>query len=165
MRSRPFLSFAAGNLALMPSTVFGAISPTNLTTGGFTCQPLAVHSINQNRLVDKRKFKPRQILQQNVKALLDSGLGPTSQLALSRKLGGKGNATIGRIVGAQGENTKLEKISAIAEVYGLEAWQLLVAGMDPKNPPVLAPVTKEEKEFWTRLRSLYEEVGKGPPQK
>lgn len=115
-------------------------------------------------MVDKKKFTPRQILRDNVAALLKSGIGPTSQMALGKKPGTGGQATIGRIVSGDGENTKLERISAIAGAYGLEAWQLLVAGMDPKNPPVLAPVTKEEKEFWVRLRALYEEVGKAPPR-
>lgn len=120
--------------------------------------------LNQNRLVvDKKKFSPREVLRRNVQALLDSGIGPTSQLALGKKPGAGGQATIGRIVSEEGENPKLETIAAIAAAYGLEAWQILVAGMDPKNPPVLAPVTKEEKEFWARLRLLYEEVGKGPP--
>lgn len=116
-------------------------------------------------MVEKKKFTPRQILRRNVQALLDSGIGPTSQMALGKKPGTGGQPTIGRIVSDQGENTKLETIAAIADAYGLEAWQLLVAGMDPKNPPALAPVTKEEKEFWERLRKLYEEVGKGPPEK
>lgn len=83
-------------------------------------------------------------------------------MELGAKPGTGGQATIGRIVRAEGENPKLETIAAIAHAYGLETWQLLVAGMDPKNPPVLAPATKEEKEFWAKLRKLYEEVGKGP---
>lgn len=114
-------------------------------------------------MVDKKKFTLREILRQNVAALLKSGIGPKSQMALGKKPGTGGQPTIGRIVRDTGENTKIETVAAIAEAYGLEAWQLLVAGMDPKNPPVLAPVTKEEKEFWARLRKLYEEVGKGPP--
>jgi transcriptional regulator with XRE-family HTH domain len=118
---------------------------------------------NQNRLViEKKRFTPRQILRDNVKALMKSGIGPTSQMALGKKPGTGGQPTIGRIVRDQGENPKLETLAAIADAYGLEVWQLLVAGMDPKNPPVLQPVTKEEKEFWARLRSLYEEVRQGP---
>lgn len=104
------------------------------------------------------------MLRQNVQALLDSGIGPTSQIALGKKPGAGGQATIGRIVSELGENPKLETIDAIAQAYGLQAWQLLVAGMDPKNPPVLAPVTKEEKEFWAKVRALYQEVTKSPPE-
>lgn len=120
---------------------------------------------NQNRLViDKAKFTPRQILRDNVRALMESGTGPSSQLALGKKPGTGGQATIGRIIGPRGENTKLETIAAIAKAYNLEAWQILVAGMDPKNPPVLTPVSKEEKELWARLRQLYQDVGKGTIQ-
>ena len=131
----------------------------NLTTGGLSCQPLAVRGINQNRFVDRKKFTPRQILRQNVQALMDSGIGPTSQSALHKKCG-VAQATIGRILRPEGENPKIENVAAIAKAYGLEAWQLLIAGMNPKNPPVLAPISQAERELWAKLRAVYEEVGK-----
>lgn len=131
----------------------------NLTTGGLLCQPLAVPRLNQNRLVDRKRFSPRQILRINVQALLDSGIGPKSQSALHKKCG-VAQATIGRILRPEGENPKVENVAAIAKAYGLEAWQLLIAGMDPKNPPVLSPVTKAERELWDKLRAVYDEVGK-----
>ena len=112
--------------------------------------------------MDKKKFTPKEVLRQNVQACLDSGIGPKSQLALHQKCG-VAQATIGRIVSNDGENAKLETIAAIAKAYDLQAWQLLIAGMDPKNPPVLAPVTKEQKEFWARVQALYEEV-RSPPK-
>lgn len=159
--SRPTLSLPRGNLRRTYSK--SDIGPI-LTTAGYPCQPRVVIFQNQNRLViDKRKFTPRQILRDNVTALLKSGIGPDSQLSLGAKAGTGGQATIGRIVREEGENTKLETIAAIAKAYGLEAWQLLVAGMDPKNPPVLTPVSKEEKELWARLRQLYQDVGKTIP--
>jgi hypothetical protein len=117
--------------------------------------------LHHNRLVDRKKFAPKEVLRQNVQACLDSGVGPTSQLALHKKCGAA-QATIGRIVGKHGENAKLETIAAIAKAYDLEAWQLLIAGMDPKNPPALAPVTKEQREFWARVQALYEETRSTP---
>ena len=119
--------------------------------------------MNQNRFVERKRFTTREILRQNVQALMDSKIGPTSQIALHQKCGAA-QATIGRILRPGGENPKLETVEAIAKAYGLEAWQLLIAGMDPKNPPVLAPASKEEREFWGRLRQLYQEVSKGPPK-
>lgn len=127
---------------------------------GYLSQPLTVIRGNQNRVMDKGQFKPREVLRQNVQACLDSKIGPTTQLALHDKCG-TAQATIGRILRGEGENAKLETIAAIAKAYGLEAWQLLIAGMDPKNPPVLAPITQEQRAFWERLQSLYEDIGKG----
>lgn len=164
MASRASLSLGSGSFALMPRIVFGAMEGQHLTTGGYTCQPPVVGLHNHNRLVvNKSKFTPKRILRDNVRALLASKIGPTSQSALGRKPGTGGQPTIGRIVSDEGENPKLETIAAIAAAYELEAWQILVAGMDPKNPPVLQPVTKEQKEFWARLQKLYEEVRQGPP--
>jgi transcriptional regulator with XRE-family HTH domain len=111
-------------------------------------------------VVDKRDFMPRGVLRTNVKALMDSEVGPSSQMELKRK-SGVGQASIGRILSQKGENSGIETVAKIAKAYGLEAWQLLVAGMDPKNPPALAPVTKAERELWARLRALYADIGKG----
>lgn len=122
-----------------------------------------VSELNHNRFVDRKKFTPRQILRRNVLALMGSDTGPTSQLGLRQKCG-VAQSTIGRILSAEGENAKIETVERIAHAYGLEGWQLLIAGMDPKNPPVLAPMTKVEKEFYKRLRQLYQEVGKGVPE-
>jgi transcriptional regulator with XRE-family HTH domain len=112
-------------------------------------------------MVEKKKFNPREVLRQNVQALIESKVGPTTQGELKRK-SGAAQATIGRILSARGENARIETIEKIAGAYGLQGWQLLIAGMDPKNPPVLAPVTKEERAFWARMRELYAELGKGP---
>ena len=132
----------------------------NLTVNGLPCQPQSVGLLNHNRLVvDKRDFMPRGILRTNVKALMDSKVGPSTQMELKRK-SGAAQASIGRILSAKGENSRIETVAKIAKAYGLEAWQLLVAGMDPTNPPVIQPMTKQEQEFYARIRALYADLGK-----
>lgn len=99
------------------------------------------------------------MLAQNVKALLAHKDGPNNQSELFRK-SKVAQATIGRILGAHGENARIETVERIARAYGLEAWQLLVPGMDPSNPPVLRSRSKQEEELYKRLRSTAEELAR-----
>lgn len=85
--------------------------------------------------------------------------GPSSQGELFRK-SGVAQATIGRILSGEGENARIETVEKLARAYGLEGWQLMVAGMDPSNPPVLQPLSKEERSLYDRLRSAAEDLAK-----
>lgn len=97
------------------------------------------------------------VLRTNVLALMRSPHGPGSQGELQRK-SGVAQATLGRILSPRGENSKIETIEAIAKVYGLEAWQLMVAGFNPANPPVLQPVSQQERELYERLKALSKDI-------
>lgn len=88
--------------------------------------------------------------------------GPRTQSELFRK-SGVAQATIGRILSPEGVDAGIETVDKIARAYGLEGWQLLVAGMDPTNPPVLQPVSKEERAFYDRVRSLYQDTANYKP--
>jgi transcriptional regulator with XRE-family HTH domain len=109
--------------------------------------------------MDKRKFTPRAVLQQNLKSLMASTDGPKSQGELCRK-SGVAQATIGRILNGQGENARIETVDKLAKAYGLEGWQILVAGMDPNNLPVLQPISKEERALYDRLKDLTKDLRK-----
>lgn len=100
--------------------------------------------------MDKTRFSPSQVLRQNLRAAMEAR--KLSQSALA-KVAGVGQNTISRILSPQGENTTIENLGKLASKLGLEAWQLLVAGMDPDNPPVLQPVSKEEKALYDRLKA------------
>lgn len=106
------------------------------------------------------QFTPAQILAQNLKALLQHGKGPRTQMELARKAQ-VGQATIGRILRADTAAT-VETIAALSAVYDLEAWQLLVAGMEPSNPPALIPVTAAERRLYARLRDTAREIAELP---
>lgn len=88
-----------------------------------------------------------------------SKLGPTTQIALKVK-SGVAQATIGRILGDVGENAKIETVERLARAYGLEGWQIMIAGMDPSNPPVLQPVSPAERALYERLKSTVQDIAK-----
>lgn len=131
----------------------------SLTTNGLVSQPQSVCRPVQNRDVDKRRFTPRAVLQQNLRALMKTKDGPQTQGELFRK-SGVAQATIGRILAGDGENARIETVDRLAKAYGLEAWQIMVAGMDPNNLPVLQPITKEERELYDRLKDLSKDLRK-----
>jgi transcriptional regulator with XRE-family HTH domain len=101
--------------------------------------------------IDKNSYTPRGILRQNLKACMGLKSGPQSQLALAKK-SGVAQATIGRILSADGVDAGIETVDKLAKAYGLQGWQLMVAGMDPTNPPVLQPVSKAERELYDNLK-------------
>ena len=105
---------------------------------------------NNQNVIDKNAFRPRSVLANNLGALMRHGSGPRTQLELARR-SGIAQATIGRIL-TQQSAASIETVAAIALCYGIEAWQLLVAGMDPNNPPVLQPVSQAEKALYQRLK-------------
>ncbi len=100
---------------------------------------------------------PRAVLRQNVLKLLQSKLGPTNPTALGKKAG-VGQSAIVRILSPEGVDARIETVEAIAKVYGLEAWQLLVAGMTPDNPPVLVPISKAERQLYDSLRAAMQDL-------
>ncbi len=119
-----------------------------------------VRTPDHTRLViGRREFTVRAVLRQNVKALMESGRGPRSQSALREK-SGVAQATIGRILSNKGENSGVETIERIAKAYDLEAWQLLIAGMDPTNPPVLQPISAVERALYERLKGVAQDLAK-----
>jgi transcriptional regulator with XRE-family HTH domain len=106
----------------------------------------------------------RKTLRTNLQALMDYKHGPRTQSALHRK-SKVAQATIGRILRDSGENARIETDEALAKAYGLDAWQLMVPGMDPANPPVLRSASKEEAELYDRLRDAGLEIVKAPDRK
>lgn len=101
---------------------------------------------------------PIPALQQNLKACMAMAGYPQSQPELAKK-SGVGQNTISRIL-SKGENVRLETLSKIARAYDLDSWQLLVPGMDPRNPPVLQPVSNEERELWNRIKDAFRQTAK-----
>jgi len=61
-------------------------------------------------------------------------------------------ATIQRIQ-AQQTSIGLAVLDRIAEAFDLAAWQLLVPGLDPDNPPALQPVSAKERILYERIMS------------
>ena len=101
---------------------------------------------------------PRYILRDNVLALMRHHFGQEnlSRLAREAKIG-PGSCT--RIKEAA-TSVGLGVIDKIAARYELDPWQLLVPGFDPRNPPVLQPVSSEERQLYERLIHAAEDLAK-----
>lgn len=102
----------------------------------------------------------RAILAANVAALMryaaDRQTGePVSRNALARA-SGLSRTTIQRVVNADESAAAIDTVCAIAAAYKLHAWQLLVPGLDPSNPPVIL-ITDTERQLHERLRQVARE--------
>ena len=71
------------------------------------------------------------------------------------KAAGIDQRTVGRILSGSHSPT-LERVDALARCFGLLAWQLLIPGLDPKNPPIAQRST--ETELYARIRRLMSEL-------
>lgn len=132
-----------------------------LTVYGYSSQPQTVAAPPYpRRMVNRDKFTPQAILAQNLRTLLAWKHGPNTQMELARA-SKVGQATIGRLLKADAA-ARIETVHAIARAYDLEAWQLLVAGMDPSNPPVLMPVNQSEQQLYAKLRAAAAEIAALP---
>lgn len=107
--------------------------------------------------MDSKDFAPAAVLRQNLRACMESGRGPSTQDGVL----GVAQATIGRILNEEkNENTRIDTVGKIARAYGLEPWMMLVPGMNPKNPPVLQPLTQAERALYAQLQSLVRDASK-----
>jgi len=61
----------------------------------------------------------------------------------------------------------LDKLDAIGRRFSLDTWQLLVPGLDPKNPPTLQPVSATERALYEKIRSVAKDImaAEPPPKK
>lgn len=48
----------------------------------------------------------------------------------------------------------IENVEVIAAHFGLEAWQLLTPGLDPRHPPQLTFPSVAERELYERFRTF-----------
>jgi len=78
---------------------------------------------------------PRKVLAENLRRLMDA----KPDLETIKKVtarGGGSNGTVGRML--QGDTAaRIDAVEEVARVFGLQAWQLLVPGLDPDHPPRL----------------------------
>ncbi len=81
-----------------------------------------------------------------------------NRLAKEVKLG---LGTCGRIK-AQQTSVGLDTLEKIAAHFQVAAWQLLVPGFDPDNPPVLQPVTKIERQLYERIMQAAKDIAQEP---
>lgn len=107
----------------------------------------------------------RNVLAENLKALMAASTDCKSMPALERATALRGNkvgkSTIDRAIKGEA-NLTIDNLEVIAKVFGVDPWQLLVPGMQPKNPPVLRTIGAAEEAVYARMRELADEVVKLP---
>lgn len=54
----------------------------------------------------------------------------------------------------QTRTPSLETAEKIAKSADYKLWQMLIEDFDPSNPPMLMPITPQEREFHERLQAL-----------
>lgn len=89
----------------------------------------------------------RGVLATNIGTIMDKVPALRSQPKVAEK-GKLGQSSVGRVL--RGEvNVKLDSIEAIGRAASLEAWQMLVPGLDPLKPPKLGggDLAQDEREL------------------
>lgn len=90
------------------------------------------------------------IVAANLESLMeDRAISSDNALA---KLAGVNQKTVWRILNKR-QSPTVGTMEKLAKPFGLQAWQLLIPGLDPKNPPVFA-ISDSERKFYQRLSEL-----------
>jgi hypothetical protein len=108
------------------------------------------------RAQDMSSIDNNATLWSNVQALMLHHWGEVNlnQLARSCKIG---PATAARIK-EQKTSVGLNVLGRIADHFGLDAWQLLVPGLDPKHPHALQPVSPAERALYAKILSAAQHI-------
>lgn len=97
----------------------------------------------------------------NTEALMIERWGESNLNRLARECK-IGAATAVRIK-EQKTSVGLAVLEKIADHFHLAAWQLLVPGLDPKNPPALQPVSAEEQALYEKIRAAAKAIVAAEP--
>jgi transcriptional regulator with XRE-family HTH domain len=109
------------------------------------------------------QINTKATLWENVHALMLKHWGEENQSRLA-KVCGVGLGTIARIKQQQ-TSVGLDVIERIAEHFHISPWQLLVPGMDAKNPPTLQPVNEKERRLYEKIMNAAREIAAEPDSK
>lgn len=89
-----------------------------------------------------RRYDFREVVSENLKSLMLHHEHLTSQSEIARK-SGIPQRTVGRIVHGEVQ-ANLSSLVGLATAFGIEPWQLLVPGLNPRNMPRLHFLTEEQ---------------------
>ena len=97
-------------------------------------------------------FVIKEIVRANIAKLIDELDGGVPTRAARRC--GIQQRTLDRYYKGETQPT-IEFVATVAKGYGFEAWQLLVIGFDPANPPMLNKQSKAERELYEKLKAAF----------
>jgi transcriptional regulator with XRE-family HTH domain len=93
-----------------------------------------------------------KILAENVRALMDANkatLGTQPKVAKATK-GKLDQTTIGRVLAAK-HRVQIDTLQALAEAFDVEPYQLLIPGLNARNPQVLRSLSPAEERLYKAL--------------
>lgn len=99
----------------------------------------------------------REIIANNLKTLMASrpALDTLPKIA---KAGGPSNGTLDRIR-RKAAGCSIDQLAALAAVFDLHPWQLLVPNLEPNNAPILVGAGGDaERQLWSKFNSLVSEI-------
>lgn len=129
------------------------------TSLGVSAYLRKAHMPSKDEHISRMLQDIRETLAQNVLALMESRkMTADAQLA---KCAGVDQKTIWRIKNKTQAPTT-EKLELIARAFGLHAWQLLIPGLDPANPPVFV-MSSSEQTFYEKMRRSFHEMAAMEP--
>ena len=99
-------------------------------------------------------------LWQNVQTLMLKKFGKVNLIGFAKHCE-IGLATVQRIK-AMETSVGLAVLDKIADKFDLAAWQLLVPGLDPANPPALQPVSDAEAILYKKIMSAAKTIASEP---
>lgn len=113
--------------------------------------------MGQRAAIDSTVQGSARSLAQNLRVLMDAhpDLDSNPKLGKKTKLG---VSAISRLL--NGHNATLETLDRIAEAFHVQTWQLLMPGLDPKNLPVVQPVSEKERALYERFKEVAKELVK-----
>lgn len=109
----------------------------------------------------------RDVLAENLSALMAAHPQFSTLIALegatATRGGGKkiGKTTLGQILNRK-TPVNLDYIEILSKVFGVASWQMLVPGLQPKNPQILRSVGPDEDALYAKLgklKELAQEIG------
>lgn len=104
----------------------------------------------------KKNLTTREILATNLRALMLKHGHSEGDLFKKSKVA---QSTINRTLKCQTAITT-DKLEAIASVYNLWPWQLLIPNLDTNNPQMLKVLSKEEQLFYEKMKALIQNIPK-----
>lgn len=95
-----------------------------------------------------KTLKSKEIIAANLRQLMLKN--KHSEGDLHRKTG-LSQSTIGRTL--KGETaTTVDTLDALAKVYGLLSWQMMIVDLDISNPPALKTLSTKEHAFYEKMK-------------
>ena len=98
----------------------------------------------------------KDVLADNLKRLMDKNRHSQGDV---HRLTGLSQSSIGRVLNKQVDAT-ISSLETIAHLYKLQSWQLLVADMQPDNPPVLREISEKERDFYEKIKMAAQELAR-----